>query len=145
MAKFYATNWTAAVAVPTGIPVPSGDGGGSERAYYDEFVAVAGMAVNDTIDFGPPSGALQPGDRVVGADIVTDAAAAAMLLALGDDGSATRFITATAAAAAGRITLNNYANYGWQVDQQRPIRMTITGAAPPVGNKIRVKVLVLRS
>lgn len=146
MAKFYGANYTLATPGPNVQPIPSGDQGGSMRVVYDSFTApTGGLAINDTIDFGAPAGAIKAGDRIVGARIVTDALGAGALLQLGDDGVANRFITASDASAAVTMTLNNLANFGWQVDQNRPIRVTLTGAVMAAGKNVKILVELLRS
>lgn len=146
MAKFYGANYTLATPGPNFQPIPSGDQGGSMRCVYDSFTAPAGgLAINDTIDFGAPAGAVKSGDRIVGARIITDALGAGALLQLGDDAVANRFITATDASAAATLTFNNLANFGYQVDINRPLRVTLTGAVMAAGKNIKILVELLRS
>lgn len=145
MAARYGVNYTASQPGPSFAPIGGGDSAGDLRRSYDEYTTIAGMTSSDTIDMGRASGALRPGDRVVGARIACGALGAGVTLALGDDGNASRFISATSGATAAIIEFNQPANYGWQVDQARPLRVTIGGAAPAAGQKISVTLDVLRS
>lgn len=149
MAKFLGVNCTLAQPGPTRAPITGGDGGGNERCFYDEYVTLGTEAVNDTIQFGPPSGALLQGDRVVGVSVWTDALAGAgnAALSLGDDGSAARYISSTDlhAAQTAPTNMNVRAGYGFQLDQDRPLLATVLVAAPAAAKKISVTWRVLRS
>jgi hypothetical protein len=143
MATFRGVNNTLAQPGPTKAPVAGGDGGGNPRLIYDEYTTVGTEVVNDVIEMGPPL-ALKKGDRIVGAFMNNDVCAAGALAALGDDGNTLRFLAATAISAAAHTQMTN-GNVGFQLDQDRPIRVTLTGAAPGANHKIRVGVYVLRS
>jgi hypothetical protein len=146
MAKYFGVNFTLNTPGPNAQPIPSGDAAGDFRMSYDEYTTVAGILVNDTIDFGRYSGLLRPGDRIISAQMVYAAMGAGVLFALGDDGVANRFITAQDVSAAGSTNLNNFvAGFGWQVDIARPLRITVTGAAPTAGRKVQVTLGCLRA
>lgn len=145
MAKYYGVNYTLAQPGPNRQPISGGDAGGDIREYYDEYTTTGAELIGDTIDFGPPSGALLQGDRVTGVTMNNDAFGVATTLAVGDDGSAARYIAATNVNAAAHTTMVAATGFGFQVDQDRPLRATIAGANCPAGKKVRMSWRVLRS
>jgi hypothetical protein len=147
VATFKGVNCTLAQPGPTRAPIVSGDAGGDERGYYDEYVVLGTEVINDLVQFGPPAGGLLLGDRVIGVSLFWDALGAGALLSLGDDGNAARFIAAVDAhlVATAPQGIGVAAGFGWQVDQDRPMLLKFTGANPAAAAKIRCSWRVLRA
>jgi hypothetical protein len=144
MAIFRGASNQAAQQGPAMVPLSGGVGGGKVAGFYDTFVVpAAGMAANDQIEMGPPTG-LKKGDVVVNVTIWHDALGAAALLAAGDDGAPARYVTAAAAAAAGLKQMSQ-SGFGYQLTQDRPFLIQITGGAPTPAATIKCHWAVLRA
>ena len=125
-------------------PVAGGDAGGKLTGYYDEYTVKAGDAQNDVVWLGPDL-PLKKGDRFINFNLDWDAMGAGVTLALGDDGSAARYMAATAANAAGQSVARANGILGYKLTQDRNIQVTIAGGAPTVGAKFRLHWNVLRA
>jgi hypothetical protein len=145
MATRRGVNNTAAQQGPTFAPVNNGDGGGKDANFYDEYVVKAGDAQNDIVIMGPDK-ALKKADRMALVTMWWDAMGAGVTLAVGDNGSANRYITAVAAnAAGGPQGINANGGFGFVLDIDRDMQITIGGGAPTVGAKIKLAWNVIRA
>lgn len=146
MATTRGVNNTLAQQGPNFAPVTGGDGGGKAASFYDERTLTASDVQNGIVIMGPDK-ALKKGDRVIGMQLMWGTLGAGVTLAVGDDGSANRYITATAAAApnAAPQQINVITGFGYQLTQDRDLQVTIGGAAPAAGQKIAIAWQVLRA
>lgn len=137
---------TLAIPGPSFAPIVGGLAGGKAASFYDSYtIPASGFADGDSIEMGPPN-ALKKGDVFLGYDLWHEAMGSSVVAAVGDDGSATRYGSAhnVASLATAAKNLNLFTGFGYQLTQDRPLLVRLSGAAPTAGKIISITWRVLR-
>lgn len=146
MATFKGVQRTLAVAGPNFAPIVGGMGGGKPAWFYDTYVIPAsGFADGDKIEFGPPN-AFRKGDIFIDFALWHEAMGASVVAAVGDDQTANKFAGAldVAALATAAKKPNLYTGIGHVFTQDRPLLVTLSGAAPTAAKGLKIWWCVLR-
>ena len=126
MASVKGVNITNLDAVPA-VAAPVDQTGGRMRVWYDTYDASSLAAGSDITVARLPEGA-----NVYEIIIHHDALGSSVTLAVGDSGDADRYITATAAASAGKLVLSEdgaIGGFGYENTTQTDVTITTAGAA----------------
>lgn len=146
MTIFKGVQNTLAQPGPSFQPVVGGMGGGKPGFFFDSYtIPAAGFADGDSIEMGPVN-ALKKGDILLGYSLWHQAMGANVVAAVGDDGSATRYGSGhdVSALATAPKSLNLFTGFGYQLTQDRPLRLRLSGAAATAGKIIAIEWRVLR-
>lgn len=144
MATFYGVNATLQLAAtaPTSRQPVGKDYGGDVKAVFDTYVSLGTEAAASLIVMGRA----RKGWRMLAWDIAYGALGTNVTLAMGDDGSGTRFKAATAAATAGTLGAAwTKDNLGYLFTQDRPLILTTAGATLDAAITIVSRALFLRA
>ena len=147
MTTFKSVNRTLVVPGPSFTPVSGGLAGGRVCGFYDTYVIPAsGFADGDNIEFGIEN-TLKKGDVFLDFALWHEAMGSSVVAALGDDGSATRYASAldVAALATAAKKPNLYTGIGYQLTQDRPLLLRLSGAAPTAAKGLKLWWWVLRA
>lgn len=147
MAIFKSVNRALVVPGPAFAPIVGGKAGGRVCGFYDTYVTPAsGFADGDSIEFGIEN-TLKKGDIFLDFGLWHEAMGASCVAAVGDDGSATRYASAldVAALATAAKKPNLYTGIGYELTQDRPLLVRLSGAAPAAAKGIKLWWWVLRS
>lgn len=146
MTTFKSVNRTLVVAGPSFTPVSGGLAGGRVAGFSDSYaIPATGFLDGDKIELGIEN-TLKKGDTFLGYDLWHEAMGASVVAAVGDDGSANRYGNAhdVAAAATAAKKPNVFGGVGYQLTQDRPLLVTLSGAAPTATKIIKLIWFVLR-
>lgn len=136
---------TLAQQGPNHVPI-AGLNGGKPLVFFDYYaIPASGFADGDSFDLGPIN-ALRKGDRFIDFHLWHEAMGSSVVATVGDDGSAARYGSALDVAAAGTAPKvgNVFGGFGYELTQDRPLRVTLSGAAPTAAKIIKVMWAVLR-
>ena len=135
MASVKGTNFTNITADPI-VKIDSGEWSGKMRVQYDTYEASSLASGSDISVARLPKGA-----KVYDVAIHNDALGSGVTLAVGDSADADRYITATAAANAGVISMHNDGaidGFGFEQTAETDILITTGGAAASGTIKMKV-------
>lgn len=147
MTIYKSVNRTLTIPGPSFAAIAAGLGGGRLAGFCDSYaIPAAGFLAGDGIEFGEPN-TLKKGDTFMGYELWHEAMGAGVLAAIGDDGVGARYGSAhdVAAAATTAKLPNVFAGVAYQLTQDRPLIVTLSGAAPTAAKIIRLAWYVLRS
>lgn len=136
MASVKGTNFTNITADPI-VKIDSGEWSGKLRVQYDSYEASSLASGSDISVARLPKGA-----KVWEVIVHHDALGAGVTLSVGDSGSATRYIGATAAATAGKLVMSeDGAIDGFGYEQTAETDILITTGGGTASNTIKVAVI----
>lgn len=146
MTTFKSVNRTLVVPGPSFAPLVGGVGGGKLAAFFDSYtIPATGFLNGDAIEFGEAN-TLKKDDVFLGYQLWHEAMGASVVAAVGDDGSASRYGSAhdVAAAATAAKLPNVFGGVGYRLTQDRPLLVTLSGAAPTAAKIVKLIWFVLR-
>jgi len=136
MASVKGTNFTNITATPI-VKIDSGEWTGKLRVQYDSYEASSLAQGSDISVARLPKGA-----KVYEVIVHHDALGTGVTLSVGDSGSATRYIGATAAATAGKLVMSeDGAIDGFGYEQTAETDVLITTGGGTAGGTIKVAVI----
>jgi hypothetical protein len=136
MASVKGTNFTNITADPI-VKIDSGEWSGKLRVQYDSYEASSLASGSDISVARLPKGA-----KVWEVIVHHDALGTGVTLSVGDSGSATRYIGATAAATAGKLVMSeDGAIDGFGYEQTAETDILITTGGGTASNTIKVAVI----
>ena len=136
MASVKGTNFTNITADPI-VKIDSGEWSGKLRVQYDSYEASSLASGSDISVARLPKGA-----KVWEVIVHHDALGSGVTLSVGDSGSATRYIGATAAATAGKLVMSeDGAIDGFGYEQTAETDILITTGGGTASNTIKVAVI----
>ena len=136
MASVKGTNFTNITASPI-VKIDSGEWSGKLRVQYDSYEASSLASGSDISVARLPKGA-----KVWEVIVHHDALGSGVTLSVGDSGSATRYIGATAAATAGKLVMSeDGAIDGFGYEQAAETDILITTGGGTASNTIKVAVI----
>jgi hypothetical protein len=112
------------------------------HAFYIPIDHTVGADANgDTVD----ACVLRKGDMVVGIDVANSALGASTTLAVGDSGSATRFMAATSVTSAGKFSGLLSAGQNYRVTADTVVILTWGGANPTAAGTVKGGLWVVKA